>query len=87
MIRGTFLTCGIIFQPAEEKGGVLAMCKEGIMDKFEIDQVYGIHTHLMLNLDDLKLIQTLVFAVADDFTINIGRRWWPWSVSRAQLTQ
>ncbi len=34
----------LIFQPAEENGGGgKVMCDEGMMDRFAIDQVYGIH--------------------------------------------
>ena len=34
----------LIFQPAEEGGGgAKVMCDEGIMEKFQIDEVYGIH--------------------------------------------
>ena len=34
----------LIFQPAEEGGGgAKVMCSEGIMEKYRIDEVYGIH--------------------------------------------
>lgn len=34
----------LIFQPAEEGGaGALAMCQDGLMDKWGIDEVYGLH--------------------------------------------
>ena len=63
----------LIFQPAEEKGGGAGvMCKEGIMDKFEIDQVYGIHTAPNVELGRFETNSNTVFAAADDFTININ---------------
>ena len=34
----------VIFQPAEEGGaGAVAMIKDGLMDRFGIEQVYGMH--------------------------------------------
>ena len=37
-------TAALIFQPAEEDGGgAQVMVREGIMDRFDIGQVYGIH--------------------------------------------
>jgi metal-dependent amidase/aminoacylase/carboxypeptidase family protein len=34
----------MIFQPAEEGGaGAEAMIKDGLMDRFKVDQVYGMH--------------------------------------------
>ena len=41
------------------------------MDKFEIDQVYGIHTAPNVELGRFETNSNTVFAAADDFTINI----------------
>lgn len=62
----------LIFQPAEEgEGGGRIMVEEGIMDRFDISQVYGIHNmpgqtegHLVTNTGPLM-------AAVDSFYINI----------------
>ena len=62
----------LIFQPAEENGGGAGvMCKEGIMDKFSIDKVFGIHTLPGAPLGRFETNSNTVFAASDDFTINI----------------
>ena len=62
----------LIFQPAEEGGGgAKVMCEEGIMDRFQINEVYGIHNDPG---SPLGFFQTCIgsnMAAADDFTIKI----------------
>ena len=62
----------LIFQPAEEGGGgAKVMCDEGIMEKFQIDEVYGIHNDPGSPLGVFKTCIGPNMAAADDFTIKI----------------
>ena len=62
----------LIFQPAEESGGgARVMCEEGIMDKFGIDEIYGIHNDPSTPLGYFKTCTGASMAAADDFSINI----------------
>ena len=39
-------TAVVIFQPAEEGGaGARAMLKDGLLDRFGIEEVFGMHNH------------------------------------------
>jgi hippurate hydrolase len=65
----------LIFQPAEEDGGgAKVMCDEGIMDRFEIAEVYGIHN--MPGRDEGVFYTTPgpIMAAVDSFTIQINGR-------------
>ncbi len=65
----------LIFQPAEEGGaGGDAMCKEGIMERFDISQVYGIHNFPGMPLGLLGTRPGPLLAAADEFQIDITGR-------------
>ena len=62
----------LIFQPAEEGGGGgEVMCKEGVMDNFDIRQVYGIHNSPGSPLGFFSTNPGPVLAAADSFSIWI----------------
>ncbi|MDC3092765.1 M20 family metallopeptidase [Paracoccaceae bacterium] len=70
--RGFSGKVALIFQPAEEGGGgAKVMCDEGIMEKFQIDEVYGIHNDPGSPLGLFKTCIGPNMAAADDFTIKI----------------
>lgn len=67
--------CGrvaLIFQPAEEDGGGAGvMVDEGIMDRFDIGEVYGIHNAPGLPVGAFLTNPGALMAAVDEFHINI----------------
>lgn len=62
----------LIFQPAEEEGGGAGvMVEEGIMDRFDIAQVYGLHNHPGLALGQFETRVGPLLASVDDFHIKL----------------
>ena len=62
----------LIFQPAEEDGGGgEVMCDEGIMDRFDIGEVYALHNIPDLPLGTFSTTPGPIMAAVDDFEINI----------------
>ena len=65
-------TAVVIFQPAEEGGaGARAMIGDGLMDRFGIDEVYGMHNLPGLPLGSFALRPGPIMAAADRFEIRI----------------
>src|SRR5688572_5567355 len=62
----------VIFQPAEEGGaGAKAMMDDGLMDRFAIDQVYGMHNSPGLALGKFAIRPGAYMASMDEIHISI----------------
>ncbi|MEP5730138.1 MAG: M20 aminoacylase family protein [Sulfitobacter sp.] len=64
--------CILIFQPAEEGGGGgNEMVKDGLMDRWGIDEVYGIHNMPNYPVGEFAIRKGALLAAADQFEIII----------------
>lgn len=62
----------VIFQPAEEGGGGgRVMCEEGMMDRFGIQEVYGMHNWPGMEVGQFSIRPGPFFAAADQFEIEV----------------
>jgi len=65
-------TAVVIFQPAEEGGGGgREMVEEGMMERFNIDEVYGMHTAPGIPLGSFATRPGPILAAADEFFIEV----------------
>ncbi|WP_299416634.1 M20 aminoacylase family protein [uncultured Sulfitobacter sp.] len=62
----------LIFQPAEEGGGGgLEMCKDGLMERWSIDEVYGLHNMPGAEVGSFHIREGALLAATDEFEIII----------------
>lgn len=65
----------VIFQPAEEGGGGgNEMVKDGMMERFGIEQVFGMHNMPGLGIGEFAIRPGPIMAAADLFTVEIKGR-------------
>ncbi|TMV07969.1 amidohydrolase [Ruegeria sediminis] len=65
-------TAVLIFQPAEEGGaGGLAMCQDGLMDRWGIQEVYGMHNTPGLPVGEFAIRPGALLASSDEFEIRV----------------
>ncbi len=68
-------TAIVIFQPAEEGGGGgREMCEDGMMDRWKIDEVYGMHNWPGIEAGTFGIRPGPFFAAADQFDIYVEGR-------------
>lgn len=65
-------TAVVIFQPAEERGcGGRAMVEDGLMDRFAIDEVYGMHNLPQLPVGHFSIRSGPIMAATGIFDITV----------------
>lgn len=65
-------TIYLIFQPAEEiMGGAVAMLNDGLLEKFPMDAIFGLHNMPSLELGKLYLTGGPIMAAVDNWEIKL----------------
>jgi len=65
----------VIFQPAEEGGaGALAMVQDGLIDRFGIREIYGMHNSPGREIGTFAIRPGPFYAATDSFTITVTGR-------------
>ncbi|TVR48743.1 MAG: amidohydrolase [Rhodobacteraceae bacterium] len=68
-------TVVVIFQPAEEGGaGAKVMCDAGLMTRFGIEEVYGMHNRPGHPLGEFNIRAGAFYAACDEFRITVEGR-------------
>jgi len=71
-------TIHFIFQPAEEnEGGARVMIEEGVLEKYPVDAVYGMHNWPELPIGQFAIQSGPMMAAFDIFEITIEGRGGP----------
>jgi amidohydrolase len=65
-------TVRFVFQPAEEWGqGALAMLRDGVLDRFPCDEIYGLHNQPALPAGQFETRTGAVMSAEDNFIITL----------------
>ncbi|MDI6836937.1 M20 aminoacylase family protein [Ciceribacter thiooxidans] len=65
----------VVFQPAEEGGaGALAMVQDGLMERFGIEEVYGMHNMPGMSVGTFAIRKGGIMAAPDKFTVTVKGR-------------
>ncbi|HEV7283631.1 MAG TPA: M20 aminoacylase family protein, partial [Kaistia sp.] len=68
-------TAVVVFQPAEEGGaGGKAMVEDGLMERFGIDEIYGMHNMPGLDIGKFAIRPGPIMAATDEFNFTIAGR-------------
>jgi len=68
-------TVRFLFQPAEEPGkGARAMLEDGLLERFPMDEIYGLHNQPQFPAGTIYTRTGGIMASEDNFTIRIGGR-------------